>query len=442
MNNSSSGKRYVQWQEIAETYKAFGLVAAVYLTVMFKAARPLHEWVFTQWMFSYEFGFVKRGLHGEMLRSMGLEISYLLIFAIVMVLLLILNAALILLFTKPLRSDIFGSLRLKQQLSASNWTGKSIHIGLGLFSLMALLHSTSLQRFFQFPGYLEHLQLILVLGGLFFLERIFRRNTKLHQIYSFLTIGVLCFTALFIHEGFLFFYLPMIFMYWVYQRPGSIVFNIFRLILLAALVFQTWLIGTYGLLPADQYQPFLNELQSRVGINNVDIESMRVLFRGFSSNLNFTWNWFEQRLIEKLIHLGFTIIILSPTAYIFWNLYKKDFRKAWRILFNEDETQNISTPKNSFLRGLLILSCFTPLILVPIGIDLFRWISISTLNLFVMTAFLMSDQEFHKRAAETLYRLRYVVVLVIALSLIFGVLGITNSFSWVYKFTTNLGLGI
>ncbi|MCG2587848.1 hypothetical protein [Rhodohalobacter sulfatireducens] len=305
-----------------------------------------------------------------------------------------------------------------------------------------MLHSTTLQRFFQFPGYLEHLQLILVLGTLFTLERIFRKDTKSQQIYSFLIVGGICFTALFIHEGFLFFYLPMIFMYWVYQLPGSIVFNTFRLILLTGLVLQTWLIGTYGLLPADQYQPFLNELQNRFGTNNVDIESMRVLFRGFSSNLNFTWNWFEQRLIEKLIHLGFTFIILSPTAYIFCDLYQEDFRKAWRILFKKHETQNISTPKNSFLKGLLVLSCLTPLILVPIGIDLFRWISISTLNLFVITAFLMSDQEFHRRAAETLYRLRYVLVLVIALSLIFGVLGVTNSFSWVYKLTINLGLGI
>lgn len=442
MNHLSSGKRHVQWQDDGETYKVFGLVAAVYFTVMFTAARPLNEWVFTQWMFSYEIGFIKRALHGEILRLMGLEIRYLLIFAIVLVLLLILNVALIFLFTKSLRSDTFGSLSLRKQLLASNWTGKQIHIGLGLFCLMALLHSTTLQRFFQLPGYLEHLQLIMVLGTLFTLERIFRKDAKSQQMYSFLIVGALCFTALLIHEGFLFFYLPMIFMYWVYQLPGSIVFNTFRLILLAGLVLQTWLIGTYGLLPADQYQPFLNELQNRFGTNNVDIESMRVLFRGFSSNLNFTWNWFEQRLIEKLIHLGFTIIILSPTAYIFWNLYKEDFRKAWRILFKKHETQNISTPKNSFLKGLFVLSCLTPLILVPIGIDLFRWISISTLNLFVMTAFLMSDQEFHKRAAETLYRLRYVVVLVIALSLIFGVLGVTNSFSWVYKLTTDLGLGI
>jgi len=432
----------MQWQKGGEIYKAFGLAAVVYFTVMFTGARPLHEWVFTQWMFSYENGFIKRGLHGEILRLMGFEISYLLIFTIILILLLILNIALILLFTKPLRSDTFGSLSLREQLSASNWTEKPIHIGLALFCLTALLHSTTLQRFFQFPGYLEHLQLILVLGTLFILDRILRKNEKSQQIYSFLMIGGLCFTSLFIHEGFLFFYLPMIFMYWVYQLPGSIVFNTFRLILLAGLVFQTWLIGTYGLLPADQYQPFLNELQNRFGTNNVDIGSMKVLFRGFSTNLNFTWSWFEQRLTEKLIHLGFTIIILSPTVYIFWNLYKEDFRKGWRILFKKHETQTLSTPKNSVLKGLLVLSCLTPLILIPIGIDLFRWISISILNLFVITAFLMSDQEFHKRAAETFYRLRYLLVLVIALSLIFGVLGVTNSFSWVYKLTTDLGLGI
>jgi hypothetical protein len=409
---------------------------------MFTAARPLHEWVFTQWMFSYEIKFVKRALHGEILRILGADISYLLIFAITVVLLLILNLALILLFSKPLRSETFKSFRLREQLSPSNWAGKPIHIGLALFCLMALLHSATIQRFFQFPGYLEHLQLALVLGALFVLERIFRKNKKPLGLYSFLIVGGLCFTALFIHEGFLFFYLPMIFMYWVYRMPGSIALNTFRLILLAGLVFQTWLIGTYGLLPAEQYEPFLTELQNRFGTQNVDIESMNVLFRGFSSNLNFTWSWFEQRFLEKLIHLVCTIFILSPTIYVFWKLYKDDFRDGWKILFRKNEAQNISTSKNSALRSLLVLSCLTPLILTPIGIDLFRWISISVLNLFIVSAFLMVDKDFRLHAAESLFGIRYIVMLVIALSLIFGVLGITNSFSWVYKLTTNLGLAV
>ncbi|MCG2587849.1 hypothetical protein [Rhodohalobacter sulfatireducens] len=87
MNYLLSGKRHVQCQDEGETHKVFGLAAAVYFTVIFTAARPLHEWVFTQWMFTYEIAFVKRGLHGEILGLLGFEISYLLIFSIVMVLL-------------------------------------------------------------------------------------------------------------------------------------------------------------------------------------------------------------------------------------------------------------------------------------------------------------------------------------------------------------------
>ena len=128
----------------------------------------------------------------------------------------------------------------------------------------------------------------------------------------------------------------------------------------------------------------LSELVDRFGSERVDLESYGVLFRGFSANLEFTWNWFGQRLIEKSIHLGCTIIILSPTAYVFWKLYEDDFFQVWGIIFNRNsENQKISTPKNSALRVLLILSCCTPLMLIPIGIDIFRWISISTLNMSV-----------------------------------------------------------
>lgn len=441
MSNSSK-RRYVRFQDKKDVFGGFGLIAAVYFVVMFTAARPLHEWVFTQWMFSYEIKFVKRALHVEILRLLGIEISYLMIFTIVLILLFVLNAALFLVFSRPLRTESVGDLSLREQFSAKNWADKPIHIGLGLFFLMALLHSTTLQRFFQFPGYLEHLQLALVLGALVLLHRVLRSEHRSSNLYSFLMVGGLCFTALFIHEGFLFFYLPMIFMYWIYRIPGTVGYNLLRFMLLAGLIIETWLIGTYGLLPPDQYQPLLNDLQSRFGAERVDVESMKVLFRGFSSNLHFTWYWFEQRLVGKLIHLVCTIIILSPIAYVFWRLYKDDFREGWRILFKKSENQSISTPKNSVLRSLLMLSCFTPFILIPIGIDLFRWISISTLNLFVMTFFLMVDKDFRDRSADIVYEIRYMAIFVIALSLIFGVLGITNSFSWVYKLTTNLGFGV
>lgn len=442
LDSSPKGKRYFYFKDKKDAVRGLGLIAVVYSVVMFTALRPLHEWVFTQWMLSYELQFIKRALHGEILRLLGLEVSYILLCLLAMGLLLVLNVALILLFSRPVRRESMSAVDIKQQLWASNWVGKPINIGLGLFCLMALLHSATIQRFFQFPGYLEHLQLVLVLGAMVVLERGFRRNEKSSDVYSFLIVSGLCFIALFIHEGFLFFYMPMIFMYWTYHVPGSIALNIFRFILLAALVLQTWLIGTFGLLPADQFEPLLAGLQNRFGADKVDVESVRVWFRGFSSNLNFTWHWFEQRFVEKLIHLVFTIIILSPTAYVFWKLYEDDFRHGWRVLSKKDDVQSLSSPKNSALRTLLFLSCLTPMILVPIGIDLFRWISISILNLFVISFFLMEEEDFRMRVAETLFDIRYMVMLVIALSLIFGVLGITNSFSWVYKLTMNLGFEV
>lgn len=443
MEDYSADKTDLQFRNKEDVYKAFGLIGAVYFVVMFTASRPLHKWVFTQWMFSYEFEFVKRALHGEIFRLLGIDISYTLINAFVFALIVILNVMLILLFSHPVRRRIFGNIGLKNQFSVSVWANKPIHIGLGLFFLMALLHSTTLQRFFQFPGYLEHLQLLLVLGALYALCRTFRSTARQQKYYHFLIVGAVCFTSLFIHEAFLFFYLPMIFMYWFYEVPGGKRYNALRFLLLTSLIFLTWVIGTYGLLSADQYQMVLSELVDRFGSERVDLESYGVLFRGFSANLEFTWNWFGQRLIEKSIHLGCTIIILSPTAYVFWKLYEDDFFQVWGIIFNRNsENQKISTPKNSALRVLLILSCCTPLMLIPIGIDIFRWISISTLNMFIITFILMFDNDFEKRVSEKLFQLRFIIGLVIALSLIFGTLGITNSFSWVYKLTTNLGFGI
>lgn len=456
MNKISSEKRYFTFQDKKEVLSVFGLISGVYFVVMLTAFRPLHEWVFTQWMFSYEIKFVKRGLPGEILRLMGLEVNYILIFAIGLSISLILNFALLFFFSAPLRKQVFGRLDALKQITPLNWVGKSVHIGLVLFFLMAILHSATLQRFFQFLGYLEHLQLILVLGGFFSLHRLFdnynidrfKKTDLKFRFYQYLIVGTVCVFSLFIHEGFLFFYLPMIFMYWFYKEPGNTSYNFLRLLLFAGLICLTWFIGTYGLLSGKHFEPLLAELVRQFGETRVDIESLRVIFRGFSPNLEFTRIWFEQRFTEKLIHLIFTILILSPTFYVIWQLYYEDFRQMFNLFrkksiseFGNGIIEQISKPENPVLRTILLASCFTPLFLVPIGIDLFRWISISITNVFVITAVLMFEPDLRHRLAETLFKYRYMVGFVIALSLIFGVLGITNSFSWVYKLTTNLGMG-
>ena len=110
MEDYSADKTDLQFRNKEDVYKAFGLIGAVYFVVMFTASRPLHKWVFTQWMFSYEFEFVKRALHGEIFRLLGIDISYTLINAFVFALIVILNVMLILLFSHPVRRRIFGNI--------------------------------------------------------------------------------------------------------------------------------------------------------------------------------------------------------------------------------------------------------------------------------------------------------------------------------------------
>ncbi len=398
---------YLQFEETREIYLYLLAILAIGLSVFIHAARPPDDWVFSQWLITYEWQFLKRGLMGELFRQTGIPLSYMTVFF----------ASLFFMFTLvTVLSVKTGALLIRDKWTT--WLDQQWSVGGILFVLFFLFHSSTLQHIARNTGRFEQIQLILVLCFLYLIQRFYSKQQSAHgslwgrygiTILLFLLVAIV---STLIHEAFFFFYLPLMFGFWIAVFPGNLILNLIRLALFGIMTLFTWFVSTYGLLPIPAYESFIEYMQSKHGLR-ADPSSLVVVFRDFNTNVEYTSYWVFQKWMY--IHIGVFLLVMSPTFWLIGKIFAIDFK-------------NLKTDSHSRLRLFAFFTCLSPLGLVFLGFDLFRWFSICILNIFLLCTLFMHDKEYKSIIFDLFWRHRLVVGTIIILSFIFGPVGVVSSF--------------
>ena len=365
------------------------VIFAIIAVAAIPAIRPVSRWIYTHWVFTYETEFVKRGLIGEVLQLTGIPPSYLIVTIISFLIAGLVVLMLLYVFIKPWSKENFSSDPA------------------GLFFLMAATSSATIPHFLYNIGRFDHILYIFFFICIWF---IFKQN----RLAAALVFTALSAVALFIHEAYFFILLPLLIVFWFYKDPGTIGFNIARVGIIAGIVLLTWYIGTYGRIYGMEFDDKLAWLESIYGYRIVD-SSVAVLFRGLPENLEFSAYWMLRP--HMAFHTVFFLIVFSPMFFLCWKLTSHDYLN----MFKSAESRN---------RSLIYLACFSPMLLTPLGFDFFRWWALSFTNLLISFVLLSQNAAYRTQLLSKISEYKYLVILVIAISLVFGMLGNSFSFQW------------
>lgn len=413
-----------------QTVRLTGVAALLFLFALVRVFRPMSDWAYTQWLFSYQYGFVKRGLHGEILHRLGADGSYILIVSLSVLILAGISVLLFRLFLILLTGN--------QNLPEGGRTllSSSIQLNVWLFFLLAIFHSATFQMLYFNIGRLEHIHLFLTLACLLLMvhgtdrgsEKRAGTGSSRKRPVLFLAVTFTVVVSLLVHEAFYFFFLPVLFMAWIYTDRGTLFYNIMRAALFAGASILTWYIAVYGLMDMDQYYPYMEAMREQYGSRAL-YSSLMVVFRDTAMNLDYTQYWLLKSP-RIPVYIFFFLMIMSPGAIFFWKLYRRDFQYSLKALKRLFTSRRITSSESEpLLRAAVILSCLSPLCLIPLGFDIFRWFGITFLNLFMMTALLSVNSSFRTHLYATTNRYWYMAALAIGLSFLIGGLDASYSFS-------------
>lgn len=351
------------------------------------------------WVFNYEYGFIKRGLVGEIVTRIfsypTIEVIVYLSTAIAFLVAFIL----IFLFFRP--------------------TFRNIHsLGIWLFSIFAASHFATLQHYFYDMGRFDHFGIIILFLCILVIERLPDNMWSLAVILFFCVVGLL------IHETFFFNFIPLVFSYWFFCWRGNYSFNIARGFAVISLIIVTLYIGVYGKMTNLSPQEYFEVLQSLHGrwINERPI--LLILFSGLKENVLYAVNTLLTK--EVLYRHLIWFVALLPTIFL--------FSKIWKIL-----TSSIMRHGRDWPMLLFIISAFSPLCMYLLGNDFGRWIALALTNSFIVLSLLMySNVAFKNKIGKLFFEERKIVLLSISLSLLLGPLEKGIGFIWMYGYSPSV----
>jgi len=337
----------------------------------------LHDYLYSQWVFSYDYGFVRRALPGEILNIFGVDPTYRHVRLISIILLLILFY----LFSR-ITFVFFKKLKLENK--------DVIIFSLCIFSL-SFLTSQWVRELSRF----DHVGQIILLTSILFILK----NSKNFIVLAFilLSLPVMALT----HEAMLIFFVPTLaFIYYQKYRKISHIFliGIESALLLVAVVI-------YGKMSPFQVNSIIKTFMYYDHFQSYAVStSLLTLKENFVTNYQ---TFFETKAYLKIF---FTFLFCSPV-----------------LLFIKK-----CTDKKTFI--LILFFSASPLALTLIAFDYIRWIALFLFNLSVifMSLAIMNkiDRNLITSNFMSFKKLIYSYALV---CLLLGPLGIGNTFINFYE---------
>lgn len=371
------------------------VLLAACLRVGFERERFLLNWAYTHYLFNYRDEFVKRGLVGEILRLLPIDVTYsfLQIFTIALLAIFCLIFAVFLFF-----------LLIK---SANKYAGLLLVLLVGL-SPVALQHFIfDIGRF----DIISYSLLLLLLGYLLKVRHGALAVTSL-LVAAFIVISLL------IHEANFFMVVPLSLACWYCVSRGMAV-RILQLAMLVIALLITYLISTHGAYGVLEHEAHLQALRAEYGPWVVR-SSLRVIHAiTLQDNVLLTM-WHVLNVKHALHHLGFFIVSV-PFAVLLWRLCA-----ALKPILNRSI-------------WVVLIAVFAPLLLYPLGLDHFRWWSLSLFNLLLLIGFIsLSSRDAALVVEQYLLKNQWLVWSVIVLGLLLGPLKTMISYAVVESLLVDL----
>ncbi|MEB6667447.1 sel1 repeat family protein [Acinetobacter vivianii] len=361
-------------------YSLFTLIIILFIhsnIYSFDFTIRLHDYLYSQWVFSYDYGFVRRALPGELLSILGIDPTYKHVRIASILLLLVLFY----LFTR-ITYSFFKKLNLKNEYI--------IIFSLCVFSL-SFLTSQWVRELSRF----DHIgQIILLISVLLILKNV-RKSIVLTFI--LLTLPIMALT----HEAMLIFFVPTLaFIYYQKYRKISHILLIGAesfILLVAVVIFgkmSTFQVNSIieSFMYYDHFQPYAVST------------SLLTLKENFVTNYQ---TFFETKAYLKIF---FTFLFCSPI-----------------LLFIKK-----STNKTTFL--LMLFFSASPLALTLIAFDYIRWIALFFFNLSVifMSLAIMNNID-RNLIASNFINFKKLIYSYSLVSLLLGPLGIGSTFTNFYE---------
>ncbi|MDR3609696.1 MAG: hypothetical protein P4L27_03970 [Ignavibacteriaceae bacterium] len=313
---------------------------AVYLILFFSILRGIrfpNIWSYTHFLFNYDYGFIKRGLIGEIVSCFNnpFLISYEFFFI----------CSLVILF-----ANIFLlSLLIRTLIKSQNpvFIGCSVVFASSL-ALVFLSHTV---------GYFDQIGLLITL----IILKINGYYKKL--IYSFLLVPF----ALLIHEAIFIMFFPVIFMS-LLLNMGTEEQNKKKLLLgtlSAGLIILVFIISNQTLVQSDAYNMY-SQLQSKI-MHPLRQDAFFVLVDNLKFNL-FTMKTFWAQ-DQRFFQLSMSILVTAPAFLIFIYFTSSILKKA---------------KADYYLIILAILGSISPLLMHFVGWDMSRWNTLTVTTSFLM----------------------------------------------------------
>lgn len=344
----------------------------------------LIDWNYTQLLFTYDGGFIKRGLLGEVLSYWPGRLSYTVVSLVSYALLGLFVVAFVAVFVRVWRAA--------RGRSGALW-----------LMLLAVSSPATLGHFAEDVGRVDIVVLMLAIGLLLGLCRLghVRRGASATLV---LTVNGL---AILIHEAAFFMIMPLTLAWWRCQdatRIGAA----WQLACLGALTTLTYLVSTRGGYTAQPLAEHFAELQGVYG-THVARGSLSVLHHtGLMENMRHTLT--EGFRPARLMHHGVLAAVLLPFGYLAFSVLaavrSELNRAAW----------------------LVLVAALSPLALYPLGHDHFRWWSLAITNVLLAFALLCrSHPQVANRGLACLEENRGWVWATLLLALVTGPLGVVTS---------------
>ncbi|WNK21222.1 hypothetical protein P1P91_05985 [Halomonas piscis] len=371
---------------------AAGAVAVALLAVWLRAspalfihgASGLIDWNYTQLLFRYDAGFIKRGLLGTLLGWLPGTLDYATASRVAYALLGVLAVAFLLPFVRV-------------------WRAAEGRAGALWLLLLAVTSPATLGHFARDVGRTDAVVLALAIALLLGLGRLggARRGAAAALVLSVNGAAIL------IHEAAFFMVVPLTLAFWHYRDAARAALA-WQGACLAALTALTYLVSTRGGFDAVPLAERFAELQSAYGAH-VDKGSLSVLYHtGLAENVRHTLA--EGFRPARLAHHAVLLAALLPFGYV-----------AVRVLAAVRRDMSVRA-------WLLLAAAFSPLALYPLGHDHFRWWSLAITNALVAFALLCrAEGAVAERALACLEASRRWVWAALLLALVTGPLGVVTS---------------
>ena len=365
-------------------YHAFAILLVFLGLSTVRSIKEPSNWIYTHWAFTYEHGFIKRGLVGELISLLIGPVTPSIVNTISLAVLLLLAAALTCLFIMP-------AIRAPER------------VGVWLFGVIAVTHSATMPRFAYELGRFDEMGLLILLVCLL----LFVRASPAIRL---AVIPPLCLLGLVIHEAFFLMFLPLIAAIWFYEEQNGLIWP--KLVVLAAMVASTWVIGRFGLLSNPPLDKYVALLQQRHAFP-ISKWSVGVLYRDLGENIALSVSYLRENLHDMIRGHFILVATLIPTF----------------LLLRSLGLTMVSLRQGGRCRFLLIAAALAPLIMYPLAFDYFRWWSAAITNLLMVFAYLaIREDTMRRRLADTIENMPVVSVCIIGVSLVFGPMGENSAY--------------